>query len=57
MNPLLTQKKPPNEIFNAKIGIGASLKKEESHNTRYSPSVGAMKVRCLFGSSKMKQPL
>ncbi len=56
-DPLLTQKRPPNEIFNAKFGIGASLKKEESHNTRYSPSVGAMNIKWLFGSSKMKQPL
>jgi hypothetical protein len=32
-------------------------RKEESHDTRYSPSVGAMKVKWPFGSSKMKQPL
>ncbi len=25
------KKKPPNENFNAKFGIGASLKKEEAH--------------------------
>jgi hypothetical protein len=51
--PYLPKKTPPNENSESEL----LLKKEESHNTRYSQSVGAMNVKWLFGSSKMKQPL